>query len=224
MFTGLVSAVARVLSLTSGASGTVLAIERPPAFGSVSVGESIAVSGVCLTVVPPAVPGQALFFDVSPETLARSALGDLVPGAGVNLERALAVGDRLGGHIVAGHVDGTADVLSVEKSGDSWTFRFSLPVPLARYAVEKGSIAVDGVSLTVAALGERWFDVAVIPHTFTSTTLGARRPGDRVNIEVDVLGKYVERLLAARLGETRESREAQDARDERLRRLLTEGV
>jgi riboflavin synthase len=220
MFTGLVSAVARVVSLRSGAAGAVLAVERPAAYGDVAVGESIAVSGICLTVVPPTAPGQALFFDVSPETLQRSALGSLAAGAGVNLERALATGDRLGGHIVAGHVDGTAEVLAVEKSGDSWTFRFSLPAPLARYTVEKGSIAVDGISLTVAALGEISFDVAVIPHTFTSTTLGTKKPGDRVNIEVDVLGKYVERLLAARLGE---SREAAEARDERLRGLLTEG-
>jgi len=224
VFTGLVSAVARVVSLRSGASGAVLAVERPPAFGDVAVGESISVSGVCLTVVPPSAPGHALSFDVSPETLARSALGELIAGAGVNLERALAAGDRLGGHIVAGHVDGTAEVLSVEKSGDSWTFRFSLPAPLSRYTVEKGSIAVDGISLTVAALGESSFDVAVIPHTFTFTTLGVRKPGDRVNIEVDVLGKYVERLLAARLVETREAPEAREARDERLRSLLTEGA
>src|ERR1035441_7579292 len=156
MFTGLVSAVARVVSLRSGAAGAVLAVERPPAFGDAAVGESIAVSGVCLTVVPPAARGQALFFDVSPETLSRSALGDLAVGAGVNLERALAAGDRLGGHIVA--------------------------------------------------------------------RAGERKAGDRVNLEVDVLGKYVERLLAARLGETREAVEAQGARDERLRGLLTEGA
>ncbi len=224
MFTGLVSAVARVVSLRAGTAGGLLEVERPPAFADVAVGESIAVSGVCLTVVAPAARSQALSFDVSPETLQRSALGDLAPGAGVNLERALAAGDRLGGHIVAGHVDGTADVLAIERSGDSWTFRFSLPPSLARYAVEKGSIAVDGVSLTVAALGESSFDIAVIPHTFSATTLGTKKPGDRVNLEVDVLGKYVERLLAARLGETREAVEARGARDERLRGLLTEGA
>jgi riboflavin synthase len=185
------------------------------------VGESIAVSGVCLTVVPPAAAGQPLFFDVSPESLARSSLGGLTAGAGVNLERALRASDRLGGHVVAGHVDGTAEVLAIEKSGDSWTFRFSLPASLARYAVEKGSIAVDGISLTVAALGAGSFDVAVIPHTFTATTLGERKAGDRVNLEVDVLGKYVERLLAARLAD---AREAAEARDERLRGLLTDGA
>jgi riboflavin synthase len=221
MFTGLVAAVARVVSLRSGAAGTVLAVARPPAFEDVAVGESVAVSGVCLTVVPPTAAGQPLVFDVSPETLSRSSLGGLAAGAGVNLERALRASDRLGGHIVAGHVDGTAEVLAIEKSGDSWTFRFSLPTSLARYAVEKGSIAVDGVSLTVAALGAGSFDVAVIPHTFTATTLGERKAGDRVNLEVDVLGKYVERLLAARLGD---AREAAEARDERLRGLLTDGA
>ncbi|MEO8587700.1 MAG: riboflavin synthase [Acidobacteriota bacterium] len=220
MFTGLVAAVSRVVSLRSGAAGAVLAVERPLEFGDVSVGESIAVSGVCLTVVPPASLGQPLCFDVSPETLSRSALGGVSPGAGVNLERALRASDRLGGHVVAGHVDGTARVVAVAKAGDSWTFTFALPVALARYAVPKGSIAVDGISLTIATLREGSFDVAVIPHTFTATTLGERKPGDLVNLEVDILGKYVERLLAARLQDTQEPAEA---RDERLRGLLTNG-
>jgi len=219
MFTGLVSAVSRVVSLRSGTAGAVLAVERPPEFGDATVGESIAVSGVCLTVVPPAAPGQPLCFDVSRETLSRSALGGLSPGAGVNLERALRASDRLGGHIVAGHVDGTARVLGIEKVGDSWIFRFSLPASLARYAVEKGSISVDGISLTIAALHEGSFDVAVIPHTFTATTLGEREAGDLVNLEVDVLGKYVERLLAARLQDS-----DAEARDERLKQLLTNGA
>ena len=224
MFTGLVSAVSRVVSLRSGTAGAVLAVERPADFGDAAVGESIAVSGVCLTVVPPAAAGQPLCFDVSPETLSRSSLGGLSPGAGVNLERALRASDRLGGHVVAGHVDGTAEVLAVEASGESWTFRFSLPAALARYAVEKGSISVDGVSLTIAGLREGSFDVAVIPHTFEATTLGERKAGDVVNLEVDVLGKYVERLLAARLvGGREETREAVEARDERLKRLLTNG-
>jgi riboflavin synthase len=220
VFTGLVSAVARVVSLRPGAAGggAVLSVGRPADFEDVAVGESVAVSGVCLTVVPPAAPGQPLVFDMSPETLARSSLGALVPGAGVNLERALRASDRLGGHVVAGHVDGTAEVLAVEASGSSWTFRFSLPAALARYAVEKGSISVDGVSLTVASLGDGSFDVAVIPHTFSATTLGERVAGDRVNLEVDVLGKYVERILEARLADTRETAAA---RDERLRALLT---
>ena len=222
MFTGLISAVSRVVSLGAGTAGAILDVERPPEFGDVAVGESIAVSGVCLTVVPPAAPGQPLHFDVSPETLSRTALGGLSAGGGVNLERALRVSDRLGGHVVAGHVDGTAEVLGVARPGDSWTFTFSLPGALARYAVEKGSISVDGISLTIAGLREGSFDVAVIPHTFESTTLGERKPGDLVNLEVDVLGKYVERLLAARLGDD-DARERKE-RDERLERLLTNGA
>ena len=222
MFTGLISAVSRVVSLGNGKAGVVLTVERPPDFADAAVGESIAVSGVCLTVVPPDTPGRPLCFDVSPETLSRSALGGLSAGAGVNLERALRASDRLGGHVVAGHVDGTAQVLGVARSGESWTFTFSLPGALARYAVEKGSISVDGISLTIAGLREGSFDVAVIPHTFGSTTLGERKPGDLVNLEVDVLGKYLERLLAARLGDD-DARERKE-RDERLERLLTNGA
>ena len=218
MFTGIVSASARVESLRASDRGAVLAVECPSAYADAALGESIAVSGVCLTVVPPRDP-RRLVFDVSPETLSRTTLGALAPGARVNLERALLPTDRLGGHIVAGHVDATGEVLSVARAGDSWTFTFSLPAALARYAVEKGSIAVDGISLTIAALRDGSFDVAVIPHTFAETTLGDRGPRDRVNLEVDLLGKYVERLLAARLGD-----EGAVARDERLKQLLAEGA
>ncbi len=222
MFTGLVSAVSRVVALTSATPGAVLRVERPPDFDDVAVGESIAVSGVCLTVVAPLASGQPLSFDVSPETLSRSSLGTLAPGSGVNLERALRASDRLGGHVVAGHVDGTARVEAIRKAGDSWTFTFSLPVPLERYAVEKGSISVDGVSLTIAALRRGSFDVAVIPHTFESTTLGERTAGDAVNLEVDVLGKYVERILAARFAGP--DGEERGERDGRLKKLLAEGA
>jgi riboflavin synthase len=218
VFTGLVSASARVVARRTSPAGGVLVLERPAAYADAALGESIAVSGVCLTVVPP-LQAKTLSFDVSPETLARSTLGRLEAGARVNLERALRASDRLGGHVVAGHVDGTAEVLGVARAGKSWTFTFALPAGLARYAVEKGSIAVDGVSLTIAALREGSFDVAVIPQTFAATTLSDRAPGDRVNLEVDVLGKYVERLLAARLGDADAL-----ARDERLRQLLAEGA
>ena len=218
MFTGLVSATAKVVARRSSPGGGVLCVERPAACADAVLGESIAVSGVCLTVVPPIDP-NTLTFDVSPETLARSTLGGLETGARVNLERALLPTDRLGGHVMAGHVDGTAEVLSAVRAGDSWTFTFSLPAALERYAVEKGSIAVDGISLTIAQLRAGSFDVAVIPHTFAQTTLGGLKPGDRVNLEVDLLGKYVERLLTARLGEADAL-----ARDERLRQLLAEGA
>ena len=218
MFTGLVSATAKVVARRSSAGGGVLSVERPAACADAALGESIAVSGVCLTVVPPLDP-KVLTFDVSPETLERSTLGGLEAGARVNLERALLPTDRLGGHVMAGHVDGTAAVLSVVRAGDSWTFTIALPAALERYAVEKGSIAVDGISLTIARLGGVSFDIAVIPHTFAQTTLVDRKPGDRVNLEVDLLGKYVERLLAARLGDGDAL-----ARDERLRQLLAEGA
>ncbi|MGA7993181.1 MAG: riboflavin synthase [Thermoanaerobaculia bacterium] len=217
MFTGLVSAAVKVVARRTAPGGAVLSVDRPALCADVRPGESIAVSGVCLTVVPP-VGAKTLSFDLSPETLARTTLGSVAAGARVNLERALLATDRLGGHIVAGHVDGTAEVLEIAKAGDSWTFRFSLPRSLARYAVEKGSIAVDGVSLTIAALGDGSFDVAVIPHTFAQTTLGNLGAGDRVNLEVDVLGKYVERLLAARLFDADAV-----ARDARLQQLLAEG-
>ena len=204
MFTGLVAAVSRVVS-----KGAALQVERPATFSDIAVGESIAVSGVCLTALPG--PGP-LRFDVSPETLRRSTLGSYERGDLVNLERALAVGERFGGHLVSGHVDATTPVVRVSRDGDFWTFTFAVPASLARYVVEKGSIALDGISLTIAALREGELDVAVIPHTFQNTTLGGRKAGDLVNVEVDVLGKYVERILAV------SSTEALDAR---LTRLLS---
>jgi riboflavin synthase len=212
MFTGLVSATAKVRSLESRAPGTLLSIEKPSGWNDVAEGESLAVSGVCLTVLPSGAAGE-LRFDVSPETLARSTLGALRPGERVNLERALAAGERFGGHLVAGHVDATTRVTRIVPSGDFWTISFSLDPVWARYLVEKGSVALDGISLTVAALRDREFDVAVIPHTLNATALGDRRVGDLLNVEVDLLGKYVERILEGRL--------AAASRDDRLRQLLS---
>ncbi len=196
MFTGIVEAVASVVGLESRGGGALLTLERPAAFEAIAVGESISVSGVCLTALAPVGPADPLRFDASPETLRRSTLGSLRVGARVNLERALRADGRFGGHLVAGHVDATTRVTRVVRTGEFWTLAFDLSDAFARYVVEKGSIALDGVSLTVAALSASAFDVAVIPHTFAVTTLGERRPGDHVNVEVDVLGKYVERLLA----------------------------
>ena len=209
MFTGLVSATAKVISAAPRASGALLTVERPPAYADARAGESIAVSGVCLTVLPGG--GDALAFDVSPETLRRSTLGKLTRGDRVNLERALAAGDRFGGHVVAGHVDATTPVRRLARSGEFWTFTFAVERTWARYVVEKGSIALDGISLTIAELRSRELDVAVIPHTLEATTLGDRVPGDEVNVEVDVLAKYVERILADRRGTDE---------DRRLERLL----
>jgi riboflavin synthase len=158
-------------------------------------GDSIAVNGVCLTLVTT--EDGVFTADVMNETLQRSSLGAAAPGSRVNLERAVRVSDRLGGHVVQGHVDGTGEVLAVTPD-EHWTVvRISLPPALARYVVEKGSITVDGVSLTVSGLPDGAFEVSLIPTTLAATTLGIRRPGDLVNLEVDVMAKYVERLLLA---------------------------
>lgn len=214
MFTGIVGARAAVTGFSRRGEGALLAVERPKGWDGVAAGESIAVSGVCLTVLPGA-PREPLRFDLSPETLSRSTLGALVKGRRVNLERALAATDRLGGHVVAGHVDATTPVTRIVPSADFRTVSFGLDPSWSRYLVEKGSVALDGISLTVAALRDGEFDVAVIPHTWDVTTLADRGVGDLVNVEVDVLAKYVERMLEGRL--------APASKDERLRQLLTGG-
>jgi len=212
MFTGIVAARAPVVRFERRAEGALLAVERPAGWDDVTTGESVAVSGVCLTALPGK-RTEPLRFDLSPETLSRSTLGALSKGRRVNLERALAAADRFGGHVVAGHVDATTAVTGVERSADFWTVSFALDPSWARYVVEKGSIALDGISLTIASLRDAEFDVAVIPHTWEVTTLSERSVGDRVNVEVDVLAKYVERML--------EGRFAASPTDERLRQLLT---
>lgn len=204
MFTGIIEEVGEVVRLTSGESSAVLRVRAATVAEGVRHGASIAVNGVCLTVVgqqPAAEPGVLeLDFDVMDETLKRSVLGGLEAGHRVNLERAARLDSRLDGHIVQGHVDGTATVLA-RTPGEAWeTFRFALPPELARYVAEKGSIAVDGVSLTVAAVGTDadgadFFEVGLIPETLRATALPDRTVGDLVNVEVDVLAKYTERLL-----------------------------
>ena len=193
MFTGLVREIGTVVSLNGGESGVRLELEAPRTAGGAALGDSVAIDGVCLTVV--AVAGDRLAFDAVPETLARTSLGSLAAGAQVNLEPALRAGDALGGHYVQGHVDGVGTVRSVESEGDGKRIWFDMPADLLRYVVVKGSIAVQGTSLTVAALDGRGFAVALIPHTLAATTLGTVEPGQRVNLEADVLAKYVERLL-----------------------------
>ncbi|MFC4149438.1 riboflavin synthase [Micromonospora mangrovi] len=197
MFTGIVEELGEVVRATETAADSALvAIRGPLVTSDARHGDSIAVNGVCLTVVD--VDGGVFTADVMGETLRRSALGGLRPGDPVNLERAAALGSRLGGHLVQGHVDGVGELLSREPAAQWETVRFRLPAGLARYVVEKGSITIDGVSLTVAEVGDDWFTVGLIPTTLTLTTLGAKRPGDPVNLEVDVLAKYVERLLGDR--------------------------
>jgi riboflavin synthase len=203
MFTGIVEELGQVVALEDGADSARLTVEGPLVTSDAEHGASIAVNGVCLTVVQH---GEGRFtVDVMAETLARSSLGDLGPGDRVNLERAMAATSRFGGHIVQGHVDGTATILH-RRPGDRWeVVVFSLPAHLARYVVEKGSITVDGVSLTVAAVGEDTFSVSLIPTTLDLTTLGHKEIGATVNLEVDVLAKYVERLLATSAPATAQS-------------------
>ena len=193
MFTGLVRDVGRVVSFDDGR----LTVAAPATAADAATGDSVAVDGVCLTVV--AVGDGALSFDAVPETLARTSLSSLDRGSRVNLEPALRAGDPLGGHYVQGHVDGVGAVRSVEPEGEGKRIWLDAPADLLRYVVEKGSIAVQGASLTVATTDDAGFAVALIPHTLEVTTFGALAPGDRVNLEVDVLAKYVEKLLQASL-------------------------
>ena len=193
MFTGIVREVGTVAAF----DGSRLVVTAPETAAGVAVGDSVSVSGVCLTVVDT--DDGCLAFDVVPETLSRTALGGLETGRAVNLEPSLRVGDPLGGHVVQGHVDAVGRVRSVALEGASRRVWFDAPESLVRYCLEKGSIAVDGVSLTVAALDDDGFEAALIPHTLAVTTLAQLELGDEVNLEADVLSKVVERLLAARL-------------------------
>lgn len=198
MFTGIVEELGELVRRDdTGGDAARIAIRGPLVTSDVRHGDSVSVNGVCLTVVE--VAGDVFTADVMGETFRRSALGALRPGDPVNLERAAALGSRLGGHLVQGHVDAVAEIIRREPAEQWETVTFSLPADLARYVVEKGSIAVDGVSLTVASLRDAEFSVGLIPTTLRATTLGRKRVGDPVNLEVDVLAKYVERLLAGRL-------------------------
>ncbi|WP_374157087.1 riboflavin synthase [Mycobacterium sp. G7A2] len=196
MFTGIVEELGEVVSREDLGDSARLVIRGPVVTSDAGHGDSIAVNGVCLTVVDVLADGS-FSADVMAETLQRSSLRGAVSGARVNLERAAAISSRLGGHIVQGHVDGTGAIVSRTPS-EHWTVvRVSLPAALSRYVVEKGSITVDGVSLTVSGLGPDWFEISLIPTTLDLTTLGRAEVGAPVNLEVDVIAKYVERLLGA---------------------------
>ncbi|AFI85085.1 riboflavin synthase [Methylophaga nitratireducenticrescens] len=194
MFTGIIAAVGQLKSLES--RGGDLRLHIDPAkleLTDVKLGDSIAVNGVCLTVVE--MSANHLQFDVSQETLQRTSLGQLTTGSEANLEKALAVGDRLGGHFVSGHVDGLGEVISKAASARSWQYRIKVPADLTRYIAEKGSISIDGVSLTVNSIFEGGFDINIIPHTLEETIIKYYQPGTRVNLEVDLIARYLERLL-----------------------------
>jgi riboflavin synthase len=198
VFTGIVRELGRVASVEGGADGVRLELDAPETAPQVGRGDSVSLNGVCLTVV--AVDGPRLTFEAVPETLGRSSLGRLAAGASVNVEPALRAGDPLGGHYVQGHVDGVGTVASVTAEGDGVRIELDAPPDILRYCVEKGSITVEGVSLTVATLTESGFQVALVPHTLEATTLSELAPGDAVNLEVDVLAKYVEKLLPSSAG------------------------
>jgi riboflavin synthase len=193
MFTGLVEEVGSVASLDAGADGAHLAILAPLVREDLAIGDSVSVNGACLTVV--ALVGDGFAVECAPETMRRTALGSLGPGDPVNLERALRVGDRLGGHMVQGHVDATGTVMAAREEGQSVVLEIAAPAEVLRYVVEKGSVAVDGISLTVAARMPDRFAVALIPHTMAATTLGPDAVGRPVNLEADVVAKYVEALV-----------------------------
>ena len=193
MFTGLVEEVGKVRGILKRSGGVQLRVECSKVIEDSKVGDSICVNGVCLTVVE--VKGSSLTFFLSPETLKRSSLYLLKVGDFVNLERALKLSDRLGGHILQGHVDATTKVTGIKREGESFRFTFALPRNFAHLLVEKGSIGVDGISLTVASISPNSFSVAVIPHTYENTNLKLKRTGDLVNLEFDIIGKYVERML-----------------------------
>src|SRR2546425_1396642 len=196
MFTGIIEELGQVRSVETRGENARIVIEARKVTEDTEHGDSIAVNGVCLTALD--VQQDSFAADVSRETLERSTLGRLGPGTLVNLERAVTPATRLGGHIVQGHVDARGTFLGSENHGDSWTFRFAYPKEIARYLVFKGSVAVDGISLTIANLTDEYFKIAVIPKTLDVTNFSNLKPGDEVNLEADVIAKYVERFLAAK--------------------------
>ena len=195
MFTGIIEHMGRVKELRRAGEGSLLVLELGPMAREVRPGESISVEGVCLTVT--GLKGEQATFDVSQEKLKRSTLGGLRIGQGVNLERSLKVGERMGGHFVQGHVDGTGTLQKKEEHPGQCTMWFSVGPELSQNMIEKGSVAVDGISLTVVDLAPGKFSVALIPYTLENTSLGLKKVGDRVNIETDILGKWVRKLLSA---------------------------
>ncbi len=193
MFTGIIEELGKVATVLNQMAGSRITVAANLVTSDLQNGDSIAVNGVCLTAVD--VSPNSFSADVSPETLDRTTLGVLKAGVPVNLERSVTPATRLGGHIVQGHVDGRGKFLSAEQQGDFWTVRIGFPAELARYFVHKGSVAVEGISLTIAALADDSFDIAVIPKTWEMTNFSSLAPGSPVNIEADVIAKYVERMM-----------------------------
>jgi riboflavin synthase len=195
MFTGIIEEVGRIMSVRRGAKSAVLMIEAKKVLEDVNLGDSIAVNGVCLTV--NGFSPSSFHADVMHETMKRSTLGSLHSGSPVNLERAMSAGGRFGGHIVSGHIDGTGTITAIERDDNAVWYTIRSTPEILRFIIEKGSIAIDGISLTVAWVSDTQFRVSIIPHTSEETTLSVRRVGDVVNLENDCIGKYVEKLLGA---------------------------
>ena len=196
MFTGIVEEMGVIKTLDKGVSGTRLSVLASAVLDDLAVGASISINGACLTVV--SVGEREFAVEVSPETLAVTTLGQLAAGTPVNLERAMRVHDRIGGHLVAGHVDGVGSIQNRTPEGNAIVLTIEAPREVLRYCVHKGSITLDGISMTINEVSDRNFSVAVIPHTAKATTLGLKKPGETVNLEADLIGKYVERLLQDR--------------------------
>ena len=193
MFTGIIEEKGKITGVRKGAKSSVLTIEGSVIFSDLKLGDSVAVNGVCLTA--SSISGKTFSADVMHETLDRSGLGSLRPGSNVNLERAMAAGGRFGGHIVSGHVDAMGTITDIRRDDNAVWYTIKAPRDVMKYIVEKGSITIDGISLTVAVVTTDSFKVSIIPHTAKVTTLGERKTGDKVNLENDIIGKYVEKLL-----------------------------
>jgi len=201
VFTGIIEAVGQIESVKAGREDGRVVIETPRGFGPLSHGESIAVNGVCLTAED--LSDRGFTASVSPETLSRTTLGGLRSGDKANLEQAMALGDRLGGHMVSGHVDAVGRIRSLKQTGGCWNLAVEASDEILGLCIEKGSVAIDGISLTIAALESWGFECAIIPHSFASTNLRWRRQGDPVNLETDLIGKYVQRLAASHVKESK---------------------
>ncbi len=199
MFTGIIEKLGKISRFIQKSSGAEITIEVQNNWEDLMIGESIAINGACLTLTQ--FKKQELKFDISPETLKRTTLRLLKPGDIVNMERALKLGDRLGGHLVLGHVDGIGIIKNILKSGNFYTFDIEIPKQLTKYTAEKGSVAIDGISLTIAKKEDNILEIAVIPHTFSQTNLHLKRIGDKVNIEVDIIARYIENLINNRNSE-----------------------
>ncbi len=212
MFTGIIEEIGTITSITKGARSSRLTIKGSKIFDDLHIGDSVAVNGVCLTATSKT--GNTFTADVMAETLRRSSLGALNIGSYVNLERAMAANGRFGGHIVSGHIDGTGVIESFEREDNAVWVTIKTPAKILRYIIEKGSIAIDGISLTVAYVDDRCFKVSLIPHTGANTTLLDKKAGDIVNLENDVVGKYVEKLLSGNNGDGNSNEEGAEAGDD----------